>query len=227
METIFYKATRPSGRDFRTGTVDYAGHLTGGQPLPPKPVQPNGLYALCSDQVYHASEVPSQTLIGGSWPCRLFEVTGKPVTMPTEDRKLGFTTLTVIREIEAWRALGPNGEQVAALIEQASRLTTSQVNELCATWNATWYAARHAAWYAARHAAWYATWHAARHAAWYAAREAAWYAAREAAWEAAREAAGRAAIALVVRDLIGPEEFQILAGPWLSVMGEPTLGGQS
>ena len=53
---------------------------------------------------------------------------------------------------------------------------------------------------------------AARAAAWNAARDAAWHAARDAAW------------AYLVRDLISGDQFQALAGPWLSVIGEPVMG---
>ena len=55
-------------------------------------------------------------------------------------------------------------------------------------------------------------------AAWDAARDAAWDAARAAA-RAAALAAARAAAAVVVRDLITPEQYALLAGPWESVMG--------
>ena len=48
-----------------------------------------------------------------------------------------------------------------------------------------------------------------------AARDAAGDAARGAAWDAARVAAW----ALVVRDLISPEHFAALTGPWVSVVG--------
>ena len=58
-----------------------------------------------------------------------------------------------------------------------------------------------------------AAWDAAR----YAARDAAWYA----AWDAARAAAGYAVNALVVRDLITTEQFDILYGPWKAVMETP------
>ena len=73
---------------------------------------------------------------------------------------------------------------------------------------------------AARGAALGTTWHDARDAAWGAARDAAraaaWDAARDAAWDTARYAA----LALIVRDLITPEQFDILYGPWRSVMEE-------
>ena len=50
-------------------------------------------------------------------------------------------------------------------------------------------------------------------AAWTAARDAAWYAAWYAAWDAARDAARDAAWALVVRDLISTEQFDVLTAP--------------
>ena len=67
-------------------------------------------------------------------------------------------------------------------------------------------------WVAARVAARDAGRDAARDAGW----DAAWDAARDAAWDAARDAgwdAGRAGEALVVRDLISAEHFDILTAP--------------
>lgn len=46
-------------------------------------------------------------------------------------------------------------------------------------------------------------------------------AAREAAWDAAWEA-GDAALAELTRDLITPEQYDTLIGPWRSVVGEVT-----
>ena len=196
--TIFYKAVRPNGRDFRTNTVDYASLCGTDESLP---MLRGG--NCCTSGVYHASTSKADTLIGGGWPCRLFEVEGEAVS--EEGNKRGFRTLKVIRELPAWEALGPNGEQVVRLVGQTRSLTGEQVDALYAAWYAAQGAARDAAWGAARDAAQ----GAARYAAWYAA----WYAARYAAWYAAW--------AIVVRDLIPEEQFNILAGPWISVMGDP------
>jgi hypothetical protein len=228
--TVYYKATQPDGTDFYTGRVSYEVGTT----LPVIEVTEGVKRQCCTATVYHASVTPSETLIGGSWPARLFEVEGEPVA--EEGSKRGFATLKVVRELEAWKVFGPNGEAVVRLIEQAKTLTPAQAEAL----NAAGVAARNAAWYAAgnaaRNAAWYAAGVAARNAAWdaawyaagNAARNAAWYAAgnaaRNAAWDAAGDAAGNAALALVVQDLITPEEFHTLAGPWISVMGSVDLG---
>jgi hypothetical protein len=84
--------------------------------------------------------------------------------------------------------------------------------------NRPWFAAQDAVGYVAGPASGYAI--AAQDAARFAARNAARnaIAAQDAAWPAA-SAAWPAALALVVRDLITPEQFDRLYGPWASVMG--------
>jgi hypothetical protein len=208
--TVYFKATRPDGTDFRTGRVLYAV----GKRVRPLPFE--GEREFCGPGVLHASDAPEETLVGDWWPCRLFEVTGKPFT--SEDHKHGFKQLSVVREIDSHLALGPNGREVAALIDRARRLTPEESEALGAAWDA----ARHAARYAAWDAAWDAAWAATRVAAWDAARDAASDAARgvarNAAPYAARDAARNAASALVVRDLITLEQFDVLYGPWRSVI---------
>jgi hypothetical protein len=199
---IYYKATRLNGTDFYTGTVDYVKALETGKPVSRKPQAAYG-FACCSDTVYHAADVAAETLIGCKWPCRLFEVTGRPVAQA--GHKFGFRSLRVLREVPAHLALGPNGEQVASLIDQASRITYDRAARLGAAPSA------------ARGAAWDAAWDAARGAAWYAAWDAAWDAARGAGWGAAWDA-GCAAVALTVRDLVSDDVFDTLYGPWASVM---------
>jgi hypothetical protein len=206
--TVYFKATRPDGTDFYSGTVRYAV----GKRVRPLPFE--GKRKLCGEGVLHASDVPAETLVGRRWwPCRLFEVTGIPFA--SKGHKHGFRQLSIVREVDAHLALGLNGREVAALIDRAGRLTLEESKALdaargdvtVAARDAAWYAARDGAGGAARAAAWYAAWYAARHAARHAARDAAWY------------AAGDAAMALVVRDLITPEHFDTLCGPWRDVIG--------
>ena len=54
------------------------------------------------------------------------------------------------------------------------------------------------------------------HAAWNAAWDAAWYATRNAAWYATRNAAWDADLAVLVKDKISDEHFEILTKPWTS-----------
>lgn len=228
--TTYYKATRPDGTDFRTGTVDYAAALASGETLT------HGSLQSVKDDAstyFSVSVEPAETLIGGSWPCRLFRVepVGSVLTSSQYPHKRAVHALRVVEELPAWQSLGPSGREVAAIIERAGRLTADDARRLGAAGyaarDAGWNAARDAAGYAARCAAGYAAWNAAGDAAGdaagCAARDAERCAAGYAAWNAAGYAARGAARAYVVRDLIAPERFQTLAGPWLSVIGEPEV----
>lgn len=195
--STYFKAVRPDGTDFRTGTIDYAAAL-GGEPVTlPEVPEPE----CCTSNVLHASTVPAETLVGGSWPCRLFEVTGTPVA--EEGHKRGFFSLTVVREVDAHQALGPHGEQVAALIGRAGKLTVGEDEKLDA----------------ALAFAWDGFWDGAQYAALDAALASARASARVAAWVAAGASARDAALALVVRDLISKEHYSLLTGPWAQVIG--------
>lgn len=215
---IFYKATQVDGFDFYSGTVDYAGHLNSGEWLPVKDAKTP---QCCTGDVYHASTSKADTLIGATWPCRLFEVEGLPVA--EEKNKRGFSTLRVVRELPAWEALGPNGQDVVSHLESVKEVIAGN-----AVSNAARDAARDAAGQhardAARDAAWHAAWHAARHAAWHAAWHTARQYARYAVWYAAGDAAGDAAQALVVRDLISAEYFEILTSSWIGFGGSVATG---
>lgn len=223
---VFYKATRPSGRDFRTGTVDYAGALASGDVVrhpaggPMVPNQPATYLSV--------SVEPAETLIGGWWPCRLFRV--EPVGdvlsgLSASEHKRAVLSLRVIEELPSWQALGPNGRTVVAIIDRAHSLTYDEAQSLAAARNA------------ARNGV---------AAAGAAAREAARNAARAAAWEAARNAFGDAirnmasiaipawsavwdtAWAELVHDLSTDSNYRALAGPWIDVLGDPaTLVGPS
>jgi len=234
MATVtFYKATRPDGTSFYNGTTKWQVGCIVRHPAPDLSL------GLCSAGVLHISDAPGETLVGGWWPCRLFEVEPRDDMIGSEEHKYGCTAVKVVRELPAWQALGPNGEAVAALIKRCRTMTYDEAEQLfaaryaarSAAWSAAGYATGDAAWDAARSAAWSAAWDAAGSAARYAtgdaardaARYAAWsavgYAATYAAGEAARDAARYAAWALMVKDLITPEQFDLLYGPWASVMG--------
>ena len=131
---------------------------------------------------------------GMAWPCRLLlvePVEGHPVTAPLDNlpRKRAASAWRVVREMPATDALGPQGVEVAAIIERAGRLTRDEAMRL-ATARA-----------------------AARDATMAATTDAAWDAARAAAW-AARDAA----LATLTRDIIAPEQYDTLMGPWRQVI---------
>lgn len=213
MSTQFFKATRPDGTDFRTGRIDYAAAL-GGDPIALPTV---GYPQCCTGDVLHASTVAAETLIGGGWQCRLFLVEGEPVA--EEGHKRGFFSLRVVEEIDSHHALGPNGAEVARVIEKARNLTEDQANAINTTWDATRSAAGGATGDAAEDASRHSAWAAAGSAAWAAAGSAAGSDAGSVAWAASWAASCSAARAAVVRDLISDKHYQTLAGPWESVMG--------
>jgi hypothetical protein len=222
----YYKATRPDGTDFYTGTVDYGAALASGDTI-----------RLDSDETefpgpgwLHLATVPTEC-DGMTWPCRLFEVepVGEFHRGEGHPHKIGCREVRVLRELPAHEAFGPQGEQVAALIERARCLTAAEIKRL----HAAWYAARAAARAAARYAAWDAARAAARYAAWDAAwdarrgvvrgegrgGDAAGDAAGYAAGYAAGDAAGYAAWSLVARDLISTDAYDTLTRPWGEVIG--------
>ena len=75
---------------------------------------------------------------------------------------------------------------------------------------------RSEAWSAAGLASRSAARSAVRSEAWYAVRSGAWYAVRSAAWYAVRSAAWYADLAVLVKDKITAEQFEILTSPWTS-----------
>ena len=208
--TVFYKATRSDGTDFYTGLVNYAAALASGEPLPELP----GGGEFPGEGWYHLATVPTEC-VGMSWPCRLFEVepVGSVHTDTDHPHKIGTTSVRVLREVDAHLALGPQGEQVAALIGRCRSLTGDDLDRL------------DAARVAARIAVRIAAWGAARDAAWGAARDAALDAAWDFAWASARVAALDAALGLLCRDLIGrhpgwdQDAYDLLTGPWRDVIG--------
>ena len=216
----YWKAVRPDGTDFHTGTVQWApppGHE--GEWIvrhPTASVIGDGASGYLS-----VASVPTDCT-GMDWPCRLLEVEAVgEVTTPNLalPHKRAGVAFRVLREARATEALGPQGEHVAALIRSIPDITRTPAERVALAWDAAWAAA----WDAARDAAWDATRDAARaaarDAAWDAAWAAAWDAAWAAAWDAARDAAWDATLALLVRDLITTEDYDALTSPWRTAIG--------
>jgi hypothetical protein len=132
---------------------------------------------------------------------------------------------------------GAQTTEIEALIERVKTVTPEQAEALSnvsrseessdAAWDALWNAGREDAWNEAwdsmREAIWDALWDAMRATVWSAAlhtvREALW----DEVWEEATEmawvvTAHDALVALLARDLITPDQFDRLYGPWQSVM---------
>ena len=206
----YYKATRPDGTDFHTGTIDYARALETGEVIrhPAKMIRDD-------PRTYLSVSVHPANCSGMGWPCRLFRVepVGRTLKAQFSESKRSCSALRVVEELPAHMALGPQGEEVAALIERCRSLTTEEGRRLDAAWSACDAArgvARNAAW-AARDAACDAAWNAA----WNAAGNAAGNAARNAAWAAAWDAQLMAQIQGICADLEIPEPHrQHVAARW-------------
>ena len=201
-DKTYYKAVRPDGTDFYSGRIrwDRVGEIV----RHPNPGSLGGEDA----EGYLSVSVSPADCTGMRWPCRLFEVEGAPVWKPTLSlpSKRASHAWRVVRELPAHEALGPNGVEIVAFLDLLPTLTRAQ-------WDAARNTARSAALDAALDAAWDAAEGAARVAALDAAWDAVWDAVWGTVWGTAGEAAKDAALALLVRDLITTEQFDILTAP--------------
>ena len=164
--TTYYKATRPNGTDFHTGTIDYGAALLTGDPV----THPAFDRKATAKSYLSVSTSPTDCT-GFSWPCRLFRVEpiGRAYKVGSDlPNKRAVCALVVAEELPAREVFGPNGEAVVAVIDRARLLTQDEAERITATW-------------------------------------------------AAARASARAEL---VRDLITTEQYDLLIGPWRSVVGE-------
>ena len=213
----YFKAVQPDGTDFYTGTVQWV----------PESGIPSEGFAVTHPTstvwgVLHSTHLCASTsptdCIGFRWPCRLLAVEPLTEIHRHVGTKVSALSWRVVRELPATQALGPQGEAAAAFIDGLRRLDAESLARLAD-------AARDPAWSTAWSTAWYAARDTARDTARIAARDAAWEAARKVTWaitwdiardstrDAARDAARDASVALVVWDLIDPDQRDILTAP--------------
>ena len=160
MTVTFFKAVRPDGGSFHDPTFRWLpedGVIPEGGWLVehPAPAGRIGKSSGASASGYLSVATVPTDCTGFRWPCRLLEV--EPVGRACLDdfyaSKRRVRAARVLRELDPRLALGPQGEQVAALIERAGRLTPDEKRRLVAAWVAARGAARDAARGAARDAA--------------------------------------------------------------------------
>lgn len=150
--TEYYKAVRPDGTDFYSGTIDY---LAGGVIRHPNPDLRS------TDANDHLSVSTEKTdCTGFTWPARLLRVEPVGDVVSPDHRELpnkrAVGALRVVEELPAHELFGPNGEQVVAFLEWLPTLTRADWLGVGRTWDAAW----DAAWGAARVAAWGVAWDA-------------------------------------------------------------------
>lgn len=223
MSETYWKAVRPDGTDFWTGTVRW---------LPKTPLKrPHTVRhpsSTCAVREDHSTSLAVSTdptnLPGALWPMRLCRVEQVEDIIITDAYKRQSVAWRVVEEVDPSIRFGPQGPHVAALIARAREITGDEVEKF----NAARDAARESARDAASKAASKAAGVAGRESAWIAASESAWVAASKAARVTASDAVWGAvwdaARALVVRDLIGQHGFtqahyDTFTLPWRTVIG--------
>ena len=121
------------------------------------------------------------------------------------------TYMTTEQFIKAWKSLDDDKRKELSAAWDTVRDTT---------WYAAWNNALGTAWYAVQDtacaAAWNTAWYAVQDTAWYAVQDTAWYAVQDTAWNNAWYTARDADLAVLVRDKITVEQFEILTQPWTS-----------
>ena len=194
----YYKAVRPDGCSFYNSAFRWLPDVwQSGDPIPPDLVVEHPDYSPSSECAsrYLSTATVATDCTGMSWPCVLLEVEPFGHVRQPDPRELPHKAAApawrVIRELPAITALGPQGADVAALIDRCHHLAGDDLERLAAAWDAAWAAA------------------------WAADRAATRIADRAAAWGAARAAAA----ALVVRDVISREHYDELTMAWRSAIG--------
>ena len=159
--TTYYKAVRPDGMDFFSGQVRWLPPV--GEPLPEGGLivrHPTATTPSFGDDAadYLSVSTEPADCTGMQWPCRLARLEAVDAAVWTPDAtalpdKRAAVVWLVTAEVDAWQALGPQGREVAAIIDRARMLTADELRQWVAAWGAAWGAARGAAWGAARGAA--------------------------------------------------------------------------
>ena len=211
----YYKCVRLDGTDFYSGTVQWAppeGHE--GEWIVHHPTATK--IGTSASSYLSVSTVPTDC-VGMEWPCRLFEVEAVGDVEPDHyfRTKVVGLEFKIVRELDSHIALGPLGEQVAALIDRAARLTGSEMNQL----STAWAGAVDAAWGISGTVARGAAMDAAADAVRDIPMDATADAAMDATTDAAMDAAADADWGLLVRDLISTEHYDTLTRPWRTVIG--------
>lgn len=216
--STYFKAVHPNGSSFHNPHFRWLPvGWQSGDPIPDGWVvrHPNPADQIGKNSGAHASQYLSVATVptdctSFQWPCVLLEVeaVGQACLDDEFPNKRRVRAARVIRELPAHEVFGSQGAEVVAILNRAAKLTTEEGENLAVAWVAARVAAvRAAVAWAARDAAWVAACNAARSCTLYVARD------------AARGIWGAVA-ATLVRDVITPEDYDRLMGPWRAVTGD-------
>lgn len=224
----YYKATRIDGTSFcdkktkwKIGNVTRAKNNT-------------RRTKLHGSGILYASDAPGEALEGqkSRWPCCLFEVVPEEPIVTQKNHKVGAHAWLVIKDLPAWQALGPNGQEVASFIERCAVLMPDEIRALVRERTKEKYrgysvivmwpliAIRDTAHAHAREGAMNAVIKAAPRAVQNAARGTKLDIDPDATFNIPWGITSDVAAALVVRDLIDEGHFEALCRPWYEAIGE-------
>jgi hypothetical protein len=213
---IYYKAVRPDGKDFATGTIDYASALGTDQAVKHPAPQRKSDYAWN----YLSISTSAGDCTGFVWDeklgARLFEV--KPVGVPwtphpgNMPNKRAVTGVRILRELPNHMLFGPQGEAIVDILGAFRKLTSAQRSNL----------------YLSRPSDWYSAWSVVYDGR---ASQAGLEAARYALYDRLSDFGGvdvascGAALAVLLRHTIGKDGFtqahyEALTKPWVVVTGQ-------
>ena len=151
MSETYWKAVRPDGTDFWTGTVRW---------LPKTPLKrphtvrhPSSTCAVRDHSTSLAVSTDPTNLPGALWPMRLCRVEQVEDIIITDAYKRQSVAWRVVEEVDPSIRFGPQGPHVAALIARAREITGDEVEKFNAARESARDAARESARDAARESA--------------------------------------------------------------------------
>ena len=168
-----------------------------------------------------AADLEPEALFAGRWPVRLFLASSDEGNLGASgggEHVFAFWEMQVIAEVQAWRALCPNGLEAAEFVEAASKLSPAQAEALEAEFEIR----KDGLGEIQRHAG--GLLRAANRSR---AHLSAAMAARPPGEYRLQYPTFHVAMALIGRDLLTPEMFNVLTRPWTESIGRTWAAEQS
>ena len=121
MQPTYFKEVSLEGRDHDRGVPVHLGEW----------VPRTGRLGRMLGRDYVVADRPTMTTGFGEWPCRLYQVEIPAGEWPqVEPNVFRVPTYRPVSEMESWEVFGPQGRDVAALLDRAGTLTVDEVIQL-------------------------------------------------------------------------------------------------
>ena len=135
-----FKATRPDGTDFYSGTINYAAALGSDRLVQhPRP----GQIEIKNAATYISVATAATDCTSFTWPARLFSV--EPESMSWTPDKLGMPNkrathaIRILAELPAWQLFGPRGEGCVSILDRFLTATYDEKFALNAARDSDWW----------------------------------------------------------------------------------------